>query len=37
LYTKTGDWFGILCFLGMVAFIGYNFSGKRQSQRNSQA
>ena len=37
LYTKTGDWFGILCFLGMLAFIGYDFSGKRRSQRNSQA
>jgi apolipoprotein N-acyltransferase len=28
LYTRTGDWFGVLCFLGMVAFIGYDFSWK---------
>lgn len=25
LFTKTGDWFGLLCFLGMVAFVGYDF------------
>ena len=29
LYTRTGDWFGVLCFLGMIAFIGYDFSRKR--------
>ncbi|HID63921.1 MAG TPA: hypothetical protein EYP49_14465 [Anaerolineae bacterium] len=23
-FTRTGDWFGVLCLLGMVAFIGYN-------------
>jgi apolipoprotein N-acyltransferase len=28
LYTRTGDWFGVLCFLGMVAFVGYDFSWK---------
>jgi apolipoprotein N-acyltransferase len=32
LYTKTGDWFGILCFLGMVAFVGYDFSWKWKRQ-----
>jgi apolipoprotein N-acyltransferase len=30
LYTRTGDWFGVLCFLGMVAFIGYDFSWKEK-------
>jgi apolipoprotein N-acyltransferase len=29
LYTRMGDWFGVLCFVGMVAFIGYRFSRKR--------
>jgi len=29
LYTKTGDWLGILCFLGLAAFIGYDFSWKK--------
>jgi len=30
LYTRTGDWFGVLCFLGMVAFIGYDFRARRR-------
>ena len=34
LYTKTGDWFGILCFLGMLAFIGYDFICKSQGLQN---
>jgi apolipoprotein N-acyltransferase len=29
LYTRTGDWLGILCLLGMVAFIGCDFSRRR--------
>jgi apolipoprotein N-acyltransferase len=32
LYTKTGDWFGVLCFLGMVAFVGYDVSWKWKRQ-----
>ncbi len=32
-YTRTGDWFGLLCFLGMVALIGYDFSWKKVYKR----
>jgi apolipoprotein N-acyltransferase len=35
LYTRAGDWFGVLCFLGMVAFIGYDFSWKESLQKMS--
>jgi hypothetical protein len=31
LYTRTGDWLGVLCFLGMIAFIGYDFGWKEKS------
>jgi len=30
LYTRTGDWLGVLCLLGMAAFIGYDFSWKEK-------
>ena len=34
-YTRTGDWLGVLCFLGMVALIGYDFSLKKSLQKRS--
>jgi apolipoprotein N-acyltransferase len=34
-YTRTGDGFGVLCFLGMIAFIGYDFSKKSLQKRSS--
>jgi len=32
-FTRTGDWFGLLCFLGMVAFVGYDFGWQVRQRR----